>query len=652
MLHLRKVAKDVRALGATAPLRAVYEASKRTGFHSVLFRESQGRSQYTSMPIPFGVHLPTSEEARSRCLDDAAEIISKGSRVFGRRVETGLRASWAMDPLTSQSWPTALPWWKIDIRTDQRLSDVKYVWEAARHRDLVVLARAAVLDPAGPWLHALQAALERWCAECRPERGVNWYSSLELALRAIAWNQVLSLVGDRLPRELRAELDGQLVASARHLVVELPYTLSSMKNNHLLGDGLGLVVLGRMFPTHPRANMWEKVGSAAFMKQLARHMHADGSMIEDSLSYHRFVLEMLAVRVLLGDAPAVVTQAMAAAARHLVDLGVGLGPIPQYGDWDEGRVLADSAPAGSVVGSAYLGLALTGQFVPSSAWAACDELAWYASEPYEAAAPESESIAAPTTWSAGYFRGVRRGEYAVWLKAGSGPSHQHADVGSIWLQKSGQWITQDPGTGTYNGELSIRNGFRTSAAHPVWRPDGLDQLIPHRAFRWTRSVRSGSAEPATFAGTNVLFTCHDAFVSDGAGIVSRVVIVSDDYVVIADNLKQTDGHKWRQTLPLGKNVDASDFFGITEPLSWQGSDEPYRGWHSDTYGSVTPSTWLELSATDAWTVWGTGRPPVMERSGNDVIIGGVRLSASYSPDGATLSMVGDAGTLELVANLD
>ena len=150
----------------------------------------------------------------------------------------------------------------------------------------------------------------------------------------------------------------------------------------------------------------------------------------------------------------------------------------------------------------------------------------------------------------------------------------------------------------------------------------------------------------------MLFTCHDAFVSDGAGIVSRVVIVSDDYVVIADNLKQTDGHKWRQTLPLGKNVDASDFFGITEPLSWQGSDEPYRGWHSDTYGSVTPSTWLELSATDAWTVWGTGRPPVMERSGNDVIIGGVRLSASYSPDGATLSMVGDAGTLELVANPD
>ena len=34
-----RVLKDVRALGASAPLRAAYETSKRTNFHKVLFRE-------------------------------------------------------------------------------------------------------------------------------------------------------------------------------------------------------------------------------------------------------------------------------------------------------------------------------------------------------------------------------------------------------------------------------------------------------------------------------------------------------------------------------------------------------------------------------------------------------------------------------------
>ncbi|GAB3957761.1 hypothetical protein GCM10027614_73850 [Micromonospora vulcania] len=35
---LRAIAVDMRALGLSAPLRAAYEASKRSGFHAVLFR--------------------------------------------------------------------------------------------------------------------------------------------------------------------------------------------------------------------------------------------------------------------------------------------------------------------------------------------------------------------------------------------------------------------------------------------------------------------------------------------------------------------------------------------------------------------------------------------------------------------------------------
>ena len=43
--------------------------------------------------------------------------------------------------------------------------------------------------------------LRSWCDQSPPERGVNWYSSLELALRAITWCQVLRLVV--LPQAMR-----------------------------------------------------------------------------------------------------------------------------------------------------------------------------------------------------------------------------------------------------------------------------------------------------------------------------------------------------------------------------------------------------------------------------------------------------------------
>lgn len=599
MPSLSGVIKDVRALGASAPLRAVYEASKRTNGHKHLFRPVAGG--YTSRPLDLGHHVPDSAAARERCLDDARLIVEEGTRVFGRRVPTGSSASWAMDPLTERCWPEETPWWQIDIRTDQRLSDVKFTWESARHRDLVVLARASVLEPDGPWLAHLESMLVRWCRECRPEQGVNWYSSLELALRAIAWSQVLRLVGERLHGGLRAELDDQLVASARHIMVELPYTMTSMKNNHLLGDGLGLVVLGKMFPDHPGAGRWRSMGDRLMLKQLGRHMLPDGSMIEDSLSYHRFVLEMFIVRVLVGDAPDSVARAMSTAAEHLATLGVLDGDVPQYGDWDEGRVLADSAPPGDVAGAALLARHLAGRSTPASAWEDYDELAWYAAASSTA---EPESTRPDGLWTSGHFSGARRGPWAVWLKRSLTPSHQHADLTSVWIQHDGSWVTRDPGTGTYNGPLHVRDGFRTSAAHPVWRPDGGDLLEPHRAFRWQRStVPTGSAAVEVPSGT-ILAVWHEGF-SEGRCL--RLVLVEDSGVTVIDRLPE-GARGWVMTVPEG---DAGNRLVLAGSTSTTGQKAPFAGWMSETYGRWTPSPWRQARADAGWFAWGAGETRTM-----------------------------------------
>ena len=88
--------------------------------------------------------------------------------------------------------------------------------------------------------------------------------------------------------------------------------------------------------------MLTRLGERAFHAQLSRHMHSDGSMIEDSLSYHRFVLEMLVVKKLLGDESPRLTRALRTAGEHLERLGALGGELPPWGDWDEGRVLASS----------------------------------------------------------------------------------------------------------------------------------------------------------------------------------------------------------------------------------------------------------------------------------------------------------------------
>lgn len=658
---IRHALADVRALGASAPVRALYEVSKRSNFHGVLFH-SRTRRHFRSSPVLLGRRVPETEEARSRCLADAELIRSEGARVFGDRAKTGFHASWHLDPLSGKEWPRR-SWWQIDIRSEKRLSDVKHVWEAGRHRDLVILARAAALDPEGEWLDLLIHSLTRWCAENPPEVGVHWYSSLELALRAIAWSQVLALVGSALPTDVRTSMDDQLVASARHIMTELPYTISSMKNNHMLGDALGLIVLARMFPHHPRHKLWARIGERLFAQQLSRHMRPDGSMVEDSLSYHRFVLEMLIVRHMLGGAPPAVETAMGAAATHLQRIGVLDGPVPQYGDWDEGRVLASSGDPLDVAGSTALALALSGRTDAASLTPEYDELAWYgtaldtriAERPSTGARSAlSDGASGVHVATSGGIAHVVRGPWNVWLKAGAGPSHGHADLTSVWVAHGRQWVIADPGTGTYNGPLVIRNGLRTSRAHPVIRPDGCDQLGPHRAFRWQRRANGYLAPPVNLPDCTVLFGWHDAYSAAEDPIqFARTVVISEESVVIIDAADHARA-AWHLTVPLhpAVHLDGSELrvgssflpvFGLEYAKAVSGQQEPYLGWHSETYGHTEPATWLSaaLPAT-ARHVWGIGDSEVRLR-GDGVVVGGHHLAVTWRPapalvvDGARLS---------------
>lgn len=651
--------RDVRALGAAAPVRAAYEFSKRSGFHTVLFKAGRGSVHSSSPDLRLTALPPVDQEARTRCLDDAEQIVKVGVRVFGRRVKTGIHGPWSLDPLTGQTWPERDPWWKIDIRSEARMSDVKHVWEAGRHRDMVVLARASVLEPDEGWIDTLTAALRSWCKECPPETGVHWYSSLELALRAIAWSQVLTLVRDRLPADLIREMDRQLLASGHHLTVELPYTISSMRNNHMLGDALGFLVLARLFPHLPRSRRWKAIGDRLFNSQLARHMRADGSMIEDSLSYHRFVLEMLVIRVLVGDAPPSVRTALRSASEHLRRLGVFDGDVPQYGDWDEGRVLTSSGHALDVAGSAALGIALTGGLAPDEWHVQFDEVAWYARRSIDSRAkasspnPGTSTTGGPASVDVvGGIVRAHRGPWEVWFKVTGGPSHGHADLTSVWMMYEGHWVIADPGTGTYNGPLEVRNGLRASVGHPVIRPFGEDQLVPHRAFRWLRDANGHVGPPVLLGEQTILFGWHDAYVSSSTPVrVSRTLVITQGSVVVIDGIDQPI-RGYELTLPLHPDVQVSDnilitsrarlpIFGLEDLHAIRGRERPFAGWHSPSYGDWIPSTWLSSRfATPApATTWGIGIGTVSTGpDGRRVTVDGLSLEVHWSRTGAKLTV--------------
>ncbi|OLT28522.1 hypothetical protein BJF82_03300 [Kytococcus sp. CUA-901] len=608
MPEIASIARDLKALGPLAPVRAGYEALKRSGMHGRILDAVVSRAETRPLHA-ITAFRPTGEispAARKRALTDAVAIREEGHRAFGRRIPVNSAADWStIHPDAEGTWPVDAKWWDIDIRTDARVGDVKWTWEIGRYRDMVVMARAALVDPEGPWLDDLTQRLAWWFEATPLETSVHWYSNLEVALRCIAWAQIHALVGERLPEQTVSTIAQHVAMSRNHLLVDFPYTFSSMRNNHLLGDSLGLMVIERLRGT---PGSWvSRIAEVSFKDQLKRHMRPDGSMIEDSLSYHRFVLEMLAVKNLIGAGTPESDTALRTAAEHLVNLGAVQGPVPQHGDWDEGRVLADSGDALSVRGSALLGLALTGSTLPVREIEQHDELAWYAAARHGAG--EAPSVA-PLSTTGGITR-LEHAGWTVWLKHGTATSHQHADISHVSIRRDGQWITVDPGTGTYNGPLDVRNAFRTSHAHNGVRPDGAEMLEPHRAFRWLSGAATTDLGHLQFGDTHVLWSAHDAFARTGHGVTARAVLVSPTAVSVHDwsenatrctrTVAFPDGAQVAEgTVTIGGTQYPIEISGATA----EGNTTPPTGFHSPTYGTWVPAPWIvdEVGRESSWSI--------------------------------------------------
>ena len=613
MDRVRRTWQDVRALGAGAPMRAGVEASKRFGGHAVVFGRlirtvdaPPGTSPFPTLSVPASV--------RMRTLAESDRIAEGDVTVFSRQIDVGPDPDWHAVIDGPGSWPDS-PWWEIDIRSEARLGDVKWAWELGRHRHLVMLARAVHLGSDNDQ-HAdvLNHQLRAWLAQNPPEVGVHWYSNLELSLRAVAWLQILALAPAELHEDVARGMWRHLYHTGRHLVADLPYTYSTMRNNHLLGDALGMLVLGTAFAGDERADRWLSIGTSMFDAQVERLVRFDGAMTEDSVSYHRFVMEMLATRLVVGPPSEVISERLGAAAGFLTELGALEGPVPQYGDWDEGRVLVGTAGATDLTGSVRLASSLAGTGAPEAWRSEFDEVAWYAQRGTPADPPAPSSIVADR------FARATVGSWSVWLKGSSGASHGHADLGSITIQYDGATLTGDPGTGTYNGPLAIRNGFRSSAGHNVLRVEGADQYGPHRAFRWERKPPGVLGRVLASDHTAVLWALHAAFAPRR---VVRLVVMGHDAVAVADVVtgEATNAHL---TIPLAPTVTYDeDLRTVLGAISvdgpgglapTRGSDHPFRGWWSPTYGAIEPSTWLTCTSIDTGAdlddadsaVWGFG----------------------------------------------
>jgi hypothetical protein len=457
---------------------------------------------------------------------------------------------WQLDPVSGVRAPL-LHWSRLDVLDRGQVGDSKVQWELGRHQWLVAFGQAYRLTGDESWCEAFVASVRGWAAANPRGRGIQWASSLEVALRLISWLWALALFGDALP----AGFEGELLALADEHAAHVERYLSRYfaPNTHLTGEALGLLYAGLLLP---RGTRRARRAAQILIEEAESQILDDGTYFEQSTGYQRYTAEIyLHALILAARGGVAFPEGVGERVQMLLDFLLWTahpdGSMPMLGDADGGWLLplARRRPDD-----------LRGIFSTAAAWFGRVD---YATAAGERLAPEtvwllgSEGCAAferllPADPQGGPSRLFPDGGHVVmrdsWrpdaqrLLFDVGPlgdfGHAHADLLAVEVAAFGRPFVVDPGTFCYGADPARRDHFRGTEAHSTVTVDGLGQAAPGRLFEWRGRPLAALRRFQTNEAFDYADAEHDAYLtlSDPVLHRRRVLFVKPRYWVIVDDL--------------------------------------------------------------------------------------------------------------------
>jgi hypothetical protein len=437
--------------------------------------------------------------AVARTIREADAILDEGVVLLGRRFRPAAPDfDWLADPDRGRLWPAIV---LDDADAVRRVdADVKYVWEVNRHQFLVTLARAYLYGGQARHGAACVAMVRRWIDANQPGIGVNWASSLEVAVRSLSWAWALHFLLDTpaLGDYDRAVWLASLRRHRDHLAGHL--SVYTDPTNHLIGEATALAVLAMWLPAWSESTRLRDLALCVLERELPRQVGPDGIDREQATSYQRFVLDFALQALAVGRRNGLSLPAVADRARAMLDAcetlaGTG-GRTPRIGDGDDARGL----PFFTDDPWDFEQVVATGRALLGDAPARREESAlWLAGDP-------TVLKATPARPSRPRAELLQHGGYAV-LRSHTHPgddrlvfdvgplglpphaSHGHADLLSVLVDVGGEELLVDPGSFAYWDPGGRRDVFRATRAHNTVEVGGRDQADAFDPFKWLNLPR-------------------------------------------------------------------------------------------------------------------------------------------------------------------
>jgi hypothetical protein len=568
----------------------------------------------------------------------AADQVLQGKwNVFAMRgVELGFPPRWNRDPKTGADAPMGLGK-AIDYRNERVVGDIKYLWEPARHLELVTLALAYRHSGKQRYADGARTLLQSWFDQCPYPQGVHWTSSLELAVRLVNWACAWQLLGgaqDGSDSFRRAWLDK--VYQHCHFIAGY-FSRHSSANNHLFGEYMGLYIAATVWPCWPESAGWRKLAKRGLEREALAQNHADGVNKEQAIYYHHEVMDMMLLCHLAGQANGdgfsqAYLDRLERMAEYLCAVMDAGGHLPMSGDADDAQMLrlaygAGWCPYRSLLASCAL-LFGRGDF-KHKAGGFDDKNRWLfgarGGECWQALPERVEAPLMSFPLGGHYLLGHRFGtDSEIRVVADCAPlgflsiaAHGHADALAFTLSVGGDEILVDPGTYAYHTQKRWRDYFRGTRAHNTVTVDGLDQSEIGGAFMWMRKARARLLRHQVEGPLQVFEGEHDGYARLPDPVIHRRTIQFDrnaESLIVADVLQCRASHAVELHWHLSEACSVTPGehgFTVQAPRATleftcppgfaldilRASEAPIGGWISRTFDAKTPIDTVRLRGT-------------------------------------------------------
>ena len=587
------------------------------------------------------------------------------------RVELGTRINWLRDPITGTSWPHRF-WADYDPVNETAYGDSKTIQELNRHQHIARLGKAFYL--AGDERYATEAIaqIESWIEQNPVGTGINWHSSLEIAIRALSWLWTISFIlpSRAFTEDVARRVTRSLLAQLRH-VYRYPSAYSS-PNTHLIGEAAVLFIAGSLFARIEEASQWRAFGAEVLTREVGRQVLDDGVYGELSTYYHCYAADFWLQALVLArrthfEFPRAVSTQVERMLEFVMHITRPDGCIPLLGDDDGGRALAlDQQHYRSYLDGICLGALLfdrpdfkrqAGAFREEAFWLFGRD-AWCAYEALGTAVPSGDSH---SFLPAGYFvqrSGWDKGDsHLVFDCGGLGiltGGHGHADALSLVLFSGGREMLVDPGTAVYNAAPEWRNYFRSSRAHNTVVVDGRDQSEPAGTFQWQTRAPARVCAQFRLGELEYVEGEHMGYgrLASPVSHKRRLLYCRPGYWMVVDELRGSGSHtldflyhfapglvlpnvpdaRSDPSEPIELVAQARDselllFLDAASPLRANvvsGRSAPAQGWVSSRYGAKQPAPVLCVTAESSLPLLAATVLAAPRRNGDSVTIPAVR----------------------------